>query len=101
MSTIKPAGKIVGKILLVLGILAALYFFVAKPAMNKKKSVPIEIKNDSVTNKADSVQNLRHDPVQQVIQPKKQPTKPVVKPEPKKETPKKKKGERENLDINF
>lgn len=95
--TIKPAGKI-AIIVIILGVFG---FLVYKKISDKKTLAPVEVtvpvpQNDSV----EPPQNAKHAP--EVTQPKKQPSKPVVKPEPKKETPKeKKKGERENLPINF
>lgn len=96
--TIKPAGKIF-IIALILGVFGFLVY--KKISDNKKTPAPVEVRTDSIP-KQDSMvtmpQNPKHAP--EVMQPKKQPSKPVVKPEPKKETPKKK-GERENLPINF
>lgn len=101
---IKPAGKIVVLILLIGGA-----YFLIRPMVGKKKPVSTEteteIKADSVASAKESTmvvpQNLR--PVVKPSVIKKQvKTEAQVKTEPKKEVSKpKKKGERENLDINF
>lgn len=102
---IKPAGKIAIVLVLVAG--AA---FLIKPMIGKKKDTPVIETTDSLIVPVDSVilappTDMRHAPPlkrEKAVIIRKAPEKPAAKPVEKKPVSKpKKKGERENLDINF
>jgi hypothetical protein len=97
---IKPAGRIA-----IVVIVVGTAFFIAKPYLFNKRLKPVEtvpVVVDTFTTKPKDTVTYRPLPKQQVKAPTKVIVKPVVKPAPvEKKAPPKKKGERENLDINM
>jgi hypothetical protein len=96
---IKPAGRIA-----IVVIVVGTAFFIAKPYLFNKRLKPVEtvpVVVDTFTTKPKDTVTYRPLPKQSVKTQVKVQVKPVIKPVEKKKTPVKKKGERENLDINM